>query len=240
MSDEVWRQHATANELLALEHDFSSRFELQLRCRKSTANALTDLDVLTLLLEPACSSDGAHAIARHLLLAFGSLPGVLSTARHRLLQVEGVDQRLADILVIARQCALRCTRAEVSNRCVIECWTDLLTYLQTAMGNLRREQFRVVFLNKRNEVIVDEVLQEGTVDHTPVYPREVMRRALMHHASALILVHNHPSGDPTPSQADILMTHRLVEAAEVFDISIYDHIIVAEGLSVSFKGLELI
>ena len=214
--------------------------ELLYRCRELGPASLSDLDVLTILLAPACRWDNANIVARQLLTEFQNLARVLNAPRHRLLEIEGIGEVAADTLSVTRQCVLRCVRAEISEKRVIECYSELLDYVQVAMGNLDREQFRVLFLNHHNYLIADEVLQEGTVNHTPVYPREVMRRALAHQATALILIHNHPSGDPTPSRSDIEMTRLLVEAAKVFEIVIHDHIIVSEGLSVSFRGLDLL
>jgi DNA repair protein RadC len=141
---------------------------------------------------------------------------------------------------VVEAAALRLARGEVKRRHVLSSWTAVLDYCRTAMAFAEREQFRILFLDKRNQLIVDEVQQVGTVDHTPVYPREVVKRALELSATAVILVHNHPSGDPTPSRADVEMTRQIAEIAKPLGVAVHDHIIVGRNGHASLKGLKLI
>ncbi|MFN3132439.1 RadC family protein [Roseibium sp.] len=218
----------------------NAKEQLRFRCREVGPDALTDLEIITLLLVPLYRWEHAETIAQRLLTEFQSLPELLNAPRHRLLEFPGVGPVLADTLSAIRQCIVRSARAEITERRILDCWSEVIDYIQATMGYLEIEQFRCLFLNKKHGVIADEVMQEGTVDHTPVYPREVMRRALILQASALVLVHNHPSGDPTPSRTDIELTAQLVDIAKPLGIEINDHIIVARGLAVSFKGMNLL
>jgi len=143
-------------------------------------------------------------------------------------------------LKLLQEASLRIGRAEVTKRPVISSWTALLAYTKAALAHAPREQFRVLFLDKKNQLIADEVMNEGTVDHAPVYPREVVRRALELGASAVILTHNHPSGDPTPSSADIDMTRQVIEAARALRIAVHDHLVIGREGVASFKALGLI
>jgi DNA repair protein RadC len=136
--------------------------------------------------------------------------------------------------------AERLLRGKVKGKPVLSSWSSVLDYCRAAMAFAEKEQFRILFLDKKNQLIADEVQQTGTVDHTPVYPREVVKRALELSATALILVHNHPSGDPSPSRADVQMTQAIVEAARPFGISVHDHIIVGKDGHASFKALKLV
>ena len=152
----------------------------------------------------------------------------------------GLGEAAITEIKIVQAAANRLARGEVKRRPVLSSWSAVLDYCRTAMAFADKEQFRVLFLDKRNQLIADEVQQVGTVDHTPAYPREVVKRALELSATAVILVHNHPSGDPTPSRADIQMTHSIVEVAKPLGIAVHDHIIVGKEGHVSFKGLKLI
>ena len=179
-------------------------------------------------------------IAKELIKRFGSFAEVLAAPVHRLTEIDGVGESVATELKIVEAAARRLTKGAVAKRPVLASWTAVLDYCRTAMAFMDKEQFRLLFLDKRNALIADEVQGTGTVDHTPVYPREVVRRALELSASALILVHNHPSGDPTPSAADIKMTRDIVEIAKPLGIAVHDHIIVGREGHASFKGLRLI
>ena len=143
-------------------------------------------------------------------------------------------------LKLAHAVAQRFLRGQVQGKQILSSWSAVLDYVRTAMAYSDREEFRILFLDKKNALIADEVQQRGTVDHTPVYPREVMKRALELSASAIVLVHNHPSGDPTPSRADIQMTNQIAEIAKPLGIALHDHIIVGRDGHVSFRGLQLI
>ena len=179
-------------------------------------------------------------LAKALIAKFGSFAEVVSAPRPRLREIEGLGEAAIAEIKIVQAAASRLARGEVKKRTVLSSWSAVLDYCRTTMAFADKEQFRVLFLDKRNQVIADEVQQTGTVDHTPVYPREVVKRALELSATAIILVHNHPSGDPTPSRADIQMTQSIVEIAKPLGISVHDHIIVGKEGHASFKGLKLI
>jgi DNA repair protein RadC len=178
-------------------------------------------------------------VAKALLARFGSLSGVLSATIEELKTVKGVGEAVALDLKLGHELALRIGRDTVQKRPVISSWTALLAYVRVALQHEAREQFRVIFLDKKNQLIADEVMNRGTVDHAPVYPREVMRRALELSACAVILVHNHPSGDPSPSRADIDITRQVVEAGKPLGVLVHDHLVVGRDGVASFKALGL-
>jgi DNA repair protein RadC len=165
---------------------------------------------------------------------------VISAPAARLAEVKGMGEASITELKIVQAAASRLLRGEVKKRPVLSSWSAVLDYCRTAQAFAEKEQFRVLFLDKRNQLIADEVQQTGTVDHTPVYPREVVKRALELSATAMVLVHNHPSGDPTPSQADIEMTQQIITVARPLGIAVHDHIIVGKDGHVSLKGLKRI
>ena len=165
---------------------------------------------------------------------------MVSAPRLRLGEINGLGEAAITEIKIVQAAASRLARGAVKKRTVLSSWSAVLDYCRTAMAFADKEQFRVLFLDKRNQLIADELQQVGTVDHTPVYPREVVKRALELSSTAIILVHNHPSGDPTPSRADIQMTQSIVEIAKPLGISVHDHIIVGKEGHTSFKGLKLI
>ena len=179
-------------------------------------------------------------IAKQLLRRFGTFAEALAAPPNRLMEVDGVGESVVTDLKIVAAAARRIAKGAVAKRPVLSSWSAVLDYCRTAMAFAEKEQFRLLFLDKRNALIADEVQQSGTVDHTPVYPREVVKRALELSASALILVHNHPSGDPTPSSADIKMTRDIVDIAKPLGITVHDHIIVGRDGHASLKGLRLI
>jgi DNA repair protein RadC len=178
-------------------------------------------------------------LAKALLARFGGLAGVLGASEAELRTVKGVGEQAAQDLKLAHEAAIRMGRENVAKRTVISSWSALLAYVRLALAQETREQFRVLFLDKKNQLIADEVMGQGTVDHAPVYPREVARRALELSASAVILVHNHPSGDPTPSQADVEMTRQVVEAGKALRIAVHDHLVVGRDGVASLKALGL-
>jgi len=201
--------------------------------------ALPDYEVLELCLFRSIPRGDVKPLAKQLLARFGSLAGVLGAAPEELKTVQGVGEALALDLKLVQEAALRTARAEVARRPVISSWSALIAYVKTALAHEAREQFRVLFLDKKNQLIADEVMNRGTVDHAPVYPREVVRRALELSASAVILVHNHPSGDPTPSAADIDMTRQVVDAGRALRIAVHDHLIAGRDGVASLKALGL-
>jgi DNA repair protein RadC len=201
--------------------------------------ALPDYEVLELLLARSLPRGDIKPIAKTLLTRFGGLAGVFGATPEELKTVPGVGASVALDLKLLHEATLRIGRAEVRKRTVISSWTALLAYAKVAMAGAPREQFRVLFLDKKNGLIADEVMNEGTVDHAPVYPREVARRALELSASAVILAHNHPSGDPTPSAADVEMTRQIAEAGRPLRITVHDHIVVGRDGVASLKALGL-
>jgi len=202
--------------------------------------ALPDYELMELLLARSLPRGDIKPIAKALLARFGGLAGVLGAGPEELKSVAGVGFCAALDLKLVHEATLRMGRGEVKKRTVISSWSALLAYTRIAMAHEAREQFRVLFLDKKNQLIADEVMNRGTVDHAPVYPREIMRLALELSASAVILVHNHPSGDPTPSAPDIDMTRQVVEAGRPLKIAVHDHLVVGREGVASFKALGLI
>lgn len=205
----------------------------------ASPDALPDYELLELLLFMAIPRRDVKPIAKILVARFGNLAGVLNASVAELAGVEGVSENTAVALQTIRTAGLRLLKQEILQRPVLGSWQRLLDYLHAAMAHEKKEHFRLLFLNKKNELIADEVQQSGTVDHTPAYPREIMKRALEVGATALILVHNHPSGDASPSKADIEMTKQILAAAAPFNIMVHDHLIVSRTGTVSFKSLGL-
>jgi DNA repair protein RadC len=201
---------------------------------------LSDYELLELLLFRALPRRDVKPLAKTLLAKFGSFAEVIAAPESRLAEVKGLGDAGITELTMVQAAASRLLRGAPKKRPVLSSWSSVLDYCRTAQGFADREQFRVLFLDKRNALIADEVQQIGTVDHTPVYPREVVKRALELSASAIILVHNHPSGDPTPSQADIQMTQQIIAVAGPLGISVHDHLIVGRDGHASLKGLRLI
>ena len=180
------------------------------------------------------------ALAKELIRRFGSFAEVIAAPPSRLREVEGVGESVVTDIKIVEAAARRIARGAVAKRPVLSSWSAVIDYCRTAMAFADKEHFRVLFLDKRNGLIADELQQTGTVDHTPVYPREVVKRALELSATAIILVHNHPSGDPTPSSADIKMTRTIGEIAKALGVTVHDHIIVGRDGHASFRGLGLL
>jgi len=201
---------------------------------------ISDTDILAFALW-SDSIAGASEAATLLIEHFGSLPEVLSANPYQLFALSGLDEGVADQVIALRLAAERYAHSRVtSGRSVLSCWGELLDYLHVTMAFERIEQFRILFLDKKNRLIADEVQQHGTIDHTPVYPREVIRRALELGATALIFVHNHPSGDPTPSAADIQITQTLCEACRHLNIRVHDHVVIAKAGHTSFRDMKLL
>ncbi|MBI1198903.1 MAG: DNA repair protein RadC [Phenylobacterium sp.] len=220
-------------------HYLGHRDRLRERAGAAPA-ALPDYELLELILFRAIRRGDVKPLAKQLLTRFGSLGGVLGASPEELRTVAGVGEAVALDLKLVHEAALRSAREQVARRAVISSWSALLAYVKTALAHETREQFRVLFLDKRNQLIADEIMNRGTVDHAPVYPREVARRALEFAASAVILVHNHPSGDPAPSSADVDMTRQVVEALRALRIAVHDHLVVGRDGTASFKALGLI
>lgn len=212
------------------------RKRLRARFMEGGAAALPDYEMLELVLFRAIPRQDVKPLARRLMERFGDFNRVLSAPPARLREVEGVGDAVVQELKIVEAAAHRLARARVMARHVIAGWDAVLDYCHTTMAHRETEQFRVLFLDRKNVLIADEEQARGTVDHVPVYPREVVKRALELNASALILVHNHPSGDPTPSEADITMTGQIDDAARALGLSLHDHIIVGKSRELSFRS----
>jgi len=212
------------------------RKRLRSRFMQGGAAALPDYELLELLLFRAIPRQDVKPLARLLLDTFGDFNRVVSASPQRLAMVKGVGEAVVIELKLVEAAAGRLMRAKVLNQPVLSSWNALLDYCQTVMAHRETEQFRILFLDRKNVLIADEEQAKGTVDHVPVYPREVVKRALELNASALILVHNHPSGDPTPSQADISMTIQVQDAAQVLGITVHDHLIIGKSRELSFKA----
>lgn len=220
-------------------HYHGHRDRLRQRFADNGSEALLDYELLELFLFRSIPRADTKGPAKALLERFGSLPEVLGAPERLLQEVEGIGEAAARDLKIAATLARRMLKAELRGRQLLSSWSQVIDYCTASMAHEEREQFRVLFLDKKNQLIADEVQQTGTVDHTPVYPRELVRRALELSASAVVLVHNHPSGDPTPSRADIEMTKTIVQTATPLGIAVHDHIIIGKNGHVSFKGLQL-
>jgi DNA repair protein RadC len=212
------------------------RKRLRTRFTEGGAAAMPEYELLELVLFRTIPRQDVKPLARRLLDTFGDLNRVVTAPVPRLMAVEGVGEAVVQDLKILESVAQRMMRARVMHRPVLSSWDALVDYCHTAMAHRETEQFRVLYLDRKNVLIADEEQARGTVDHVPVYPREVVKRALELNASALILVHNHPSGDPTPSQSDISMTAQVQDAAAVLGITLHDHLIVGKGRELSFRA----
>ena len=224
----------------AAPHYHGHRQRLRERLLQAGADAVRDYELLELILFRAIPQRDVKPLAKTLIERFGSFAEAISAPAERLREVKGLgDAAIAEIKIV-QAAASQYARGHTRKRAVLSSWTSVLDYCRTAMAFADKEQFRILFLDKRNQLIADEVQQTGTVDHTPVYPREVVKRALELSATAIIMVHNHPSGDPTPSHADIEMTKAIVEIAKPLGIAVHEHIIVGKEGHASLKGLRLI
>lgn len=221
-------------------HYWGHRERLRTRFLSGGHKAMPDYELLELLLFNAIPKIDVKPLAKRLLAAFGDLNGVVAASEHRLLQVQGANAKVYLQLRIAEAFAHRMAQAKVLQREVVSSWDALISYCRTTMAHRATEQFRVLFLDRKNILIADEEQAAGTVDHVPVYPREVAKRALELSASAIILVHNHPSGDPTPSPQDIDMTTRILEACGAIDVTIHDHVIIGKDQELSFRSEGLL
>lgn len=216
------------------------RDRLRGRVKKSGAESLADYELLELLLFRSIPRADTKAMAKDLLQRFGTFAEVLGAPEHLLRETKGIGKEAAFDLKVISAAASRMTFGPIKKRAVLGTWQQVLDYCRAAMAFEPRENFRILFLNKKNQLIADEVQHTGTVDHTPAYPREVMRRALELSATAIILVHNHPSGDPTPSRADIEITKEIANTGRSMGIIVHDHIIVGRDGHASLRGMQLI
>ncbi|MBL0375062.1 DNA repair protein RadC [Rhizobium sp. KVB221] len=225
---------------MAENHYHGHRDRLRTKFREHGDTALADYELLELILFRLIPRRDTKPIAKALIDRFGTLGGVLGAPYHLLQEVKGIGESVATDLKLISTVAHRSLKSEIKGRMVLASWSSVIDYCHQAMAYETTEQFRILFLDKRNQLIADEVQGRGTVDHTPVYPREVVKRALELSATAIILVHNHPSGDPTPSRADIDMTHLIINTAKPLGITVHDHIIIGKDGHASLKGLRLI
>lgn len=221
-------------------HYAGHRERLRARFAENGTKALADYELLELILFRSIPRRDTKPIAKELLTRFGSVAEVLSAPVERLIEVDGIGRSVALDLKIIQAAGQRLAKDTLQKKTILSSWSQLLAYCHTTMAYETKEQFRILFLDKKNQLIADEVQQVGTVDHTPVYPREVVKRALELSSTAVILLHNHPSGDPTPSQADILMTQKIIEVAKPLGIAVHDHIIIGKEGHTSLKGLRFI
>lgn len=223
--------------------DRSVRTELKKQRRrllKRGPSALDDDELIETLLFSIISSHRARRVTKRLLEAYGSISAILVSDFETLRRIPGLKKREISFLLSTKAMSDRAAVEHLQERSIIENWDALLTYVRQKMVHNKREQVRVLFLDRKNRLISDQVMSDGTVDHAPVYPREIARRALELSASGLVLVHNHPSGDPAPSRADISMTRDLIDALTVFEIVVHDHLIVGRNAIASMKQLDLI
>lgn len=221
-------------------HYHGHRARLRQRLLDKGGDSLSDYEVIEFLLFGAQSRGDVKPLAKALIARFGNLAGVLSAEVRELAEVPGMGEASAAALKIVPEAAKRLAREELVDRPVITSWDQLMTYCRITVAREKVERFHLLFLDRKNRLIADEAQQRGTVDHTPVYPREVVKRALELGASAIILVHNHPSGDPTPSKADIAVTKQIRDAAEQLGIQIHDHVVIGKSGHASFKSLGLL
>ena len=210
------------------------------RFLKAGGGALADYELLELVLFRAIPRRDVKPLAKALLARFGSFAEVVAARPERLKEIDGLSEAAIVELKIVAETAKRFAKIKLEKRPSMGSFSALIDYCRTAMAFLDREEFRILFLDKKNGLIADEVQSVGTVDHAPVYPREIMRRALELNATALILVHNHPSGEPSPSAADIHLTNQIVALGKSLNVAVHDHLIIGREGFASFKGLQLI
>jgi len=220
-------------------HYHGHRDRLRARFAEKGAESLADYELLELYLFRSIPRRDVKPIAKDLIAKFGSFAEVIAAPVDRLTEVKGISEKIALDLKILRAAATKLGQESILGRPVLSSWSALLDYCRSAMQFETTEQFRVLFLDRKNRLIADEVLGKGTVDRAPVYPREILKRALAHESTAIILTHNHPSGDPTPSQSDIDMTKEIVQACKPIRVAVHDHLIIGRNDVVSFKSLGL-
>ncbi|MBB35232.1 MAG: hypothetical protein CME88_07260 [Hirschia sp.] len=221
----------------ARKHYHGHRERLRQRLIDGEDNALADYELLELLLCAFIPRRDVKPIAKDLVARFGGVSGALAAPVNKLVQVDGIGETAAAYIHTTHLLNQRATREQIAKKPVIGSWAAVLDYVKISLQHETEEQFRVLFLDRKNQLIMDERQARGTVDHAPVYPRELARRALELSASAMILVHNHPSGDPTPSSADITVTREIMDALDPLEITVHDHLIVGKSGVVSLKTL---
>lgn len=221
-------------------HFHGHRERLRDKFRQNGAAALAEYELLEMLLFRSFRQGDTKPLAKRLIAEHGSLSAVLAASPSRLMETKGVGESVAMDLKLVHAAGLSLASGNIRSRQLLSSWSSVLEYCRAALAFEEKEIFKILFLDKKNQLIKDEIQQTGTVDHTPVYPREVAKRALELSATAIILVHNHPSGDPTPSRADIDMTKTIIEVLQPLGITVHDHIIIGREGHASLKGLRLI
>ena len=216
------------------------RDRLRQRFLKSGAEGFQDYELLEMILFSAVPRRDVKPLAKLLLKEFGGLSSVLGASLADLQKIKGLSENSAVALKTVHALTCRMLRNDIKKEPLLSSWQKLIDYCHVSMAHEKLEHFRVLFLNRKNQLMADEIQQTGTVDHTPVYPREIVRRALELGATAIILVHNHPSGDSSPSDSDIAMTEEIIKAAAVLDILVHDHLIISQNGHTSFKSLGLL
>jgi DNA repair protein RadC len=220
-------------------HYHEHRTRLRKRFEDTGADALADYELLELLLFRVIPRRDTKPLAKALIARFGDFAAVLAADPRRLVEVDGCGPSVAQELKTIQAAVERAARIEAKRKPVVGSWTKLIDYCRVTLQHETREQFRVLFLDVKNHILADEVLGEGTLDHAPVYPREVVRRALELRAASMILVHNHPSGDPTPSRADAEITREIVAAADTLGVKVHDHLVIGRHGAASLRQLGL-
>ena len=221
-------------------HHTGHRKRLRQRFLRDMGRSMDDCELLELVLTQALPRSDVKPLAKELINKFGDFGSAIAADVESLKKISGLGEAALVAIKLNGTGALRLLKQEIFNSHVISGWDKLLDYCQAAMGREKIEQFRLLFLDKKNTLIADEIQQQGTIDHTPLYTREVIKRALELHATSIIMVHNHPSGDPTPSRNDITMTRQIKDAGSKLGISLHDHIIIGHGSYISFKSKGLI
>ena len=222
------------------QHFLGHRQRLKEKFLSSNHKEFADYELLELVLFNSIPRKDVKPLAKKLLQEFGNIRSVIGASEEKLIALEGITKSTCINFAVMNEILNRSLQSQIMKKNILSSWAALMDYLRISMGDSKTEQFRTLFLNKKNILIADELETTGTVDQTPVYTREIVKRALFHEASAIILVHNHPSGDPTPSKADIVLTNQIVEACKTFNIMVHDHIIITNDDFYSFKSNLLI
>jgi DNA repair protein RadC len=217
-------------------HYVGHRKRLKEKFLSNDAKSLQDYEILELLLFQAIPRRDVKPLAKKLINQFGNITQLIAADKEKILAIPGTNENVFLNLQIIRELIGRVLADQVIKKHVISSWAALLDYLKFKMSNLKLEQFRVLFLNKKNMLIADEVMATGTIDQTPVYPREIVKKALYHEAGAIILVHNHPSGNAKPSNSDIDLTTQIVNACNTISVTVHDHVIIGNNEYYSFKS----
>lgn len=227
---------ASKQEKDTIPHYTGHRKRLRMRFLQSPKGSLPDYELLEIMLFAASPRGDVKPLAKKLLQSFGSIAGVITAHKDELIAIKGMNEAAIVQLKAIQDMSERLIKNEIEEKPILQSWKALLDYCRASMGHLKKEQFRLLFLNKKHMLISDELQEFGTVDQTPVYPREIVKRALQLEASSIIMVHNHPSGDVRPSGADIQITKQIMQAAEAVGIMLHDHVIISSKSHYSFRA----